>query len=60
MHILVKTGFSFVSPIQVLIRPDPAWFPSSDEIGCVQGGMAVDVLALFLIVSMMEVRFKSS
>ena len=29
------------SPIQVLTRPDPAWLPRSDEIGRVQGGMAV-------------------
>lgn len=30
-------------PIQVLTRPDPAWFLRSDGIGPVQGDMAVDV-----------------
>ena len=30
------------SPIQVLPRPDPASLPRSDEIGCIQGGMAID------------------
>ena len=29
------------SPIQVLIRPDPAELPRSDEIRCVQGGIAI-------------------
>ena len=29
------------SPIQALTRPDPAWLPRSDQIGRVQGGMAV-------------------
>lgn len=30
------------SPMQVLTRPNPAWFLRSDEIGHVQDGMAID------------------
>ena len=38
---LTAPGIPRRSPIQVLTRPDPAWLPRSDEIGHVQGGMAV-------------------
>ena len=38
---LTAPGIPRRSPIQVLTRPDPAWLPRSDEIGRVQGGMAV-------------------
>ena len=39
---LTAPGIPRRSPIQVLTRPDPAWLPRSDEIGHVQGGMAVN------------------
>ena len=32
----------FFPPIEVLIRPNSALLTGSDEIECVQGGMAVD------------------
>ena len=38
---LTAPGIPRQSPIQVLSRPDPAWLPRSDEIGLVQGGVAV-------------------
>ena len=38
---LTAPGIPRRSPKQVLTRPDPAWLPRSDEIGRVQGGMAV-------------------
>ena len=38
---LTAPGIPRRSPIQVLTRPNPAWLPRSDEIGRVQGGVAV-------------------
>ena len=35
------------SPIQVLMRSDSAWFPRSDEIQHIHGGMAVDLDVYF-------------
>ena len=38
---LTAPGIPKRSPIQVLTRPNPAWLPRSDEVGYVQGGVAV-------------------
>lgn len=36
------------SPIQVLTRLDPAYFPRSDKIGHIQGDLAMDLPAYYL------------
>lgn len=37
------------SSMQVLTRPDPAWFLRSDEINHIQGGMAMDPIVPLLL-----------